>query len=78
LTNNPEHTAWPGKPVLVLAAQHPHLIGDKVSAAVLAATTSGLDRSARHHPPITRLVGILNLGSGGSGAQGGEAQAAQD
>lgn len=50
-----------GMACLALAAQHPQLIGDKVTAAVLAATTSGgLDRSARHHPPITRLVGVTH------------------
>ncbi|WP_329020709.1 alpha/beta fold hydrolase [Streptomyces sp. NBC_01601] len=50
-----------GMAVQALAAQHPYLIGEKVTAAVLAATTSGgLDRSARHHPPMTRLVGIAH------------------
>ncbi|MER5363066.1 hypothetical protein [Streptomyces sp. NPDC002785] len=42
-----------------LAAQHPHLIGDKATAALLAATTSGgLDLAAPHHPPLKHLIGL--------------------
>jgi pimeloyl-ACP methyl ester carboxylesterase len=48
-----------GMAILALAAHHPHLIGDKVTAALLAATTGGgLDLAASHHPPLTRLIGI--------------------
>jgi pimeloyl-ACP methyl ester carboxylesterase len=48
-----------GMAVLALAAQHPHLIGDKVTAALLAATTSGgLDLAAPQHPPLKRLIGL--------------------
>ncbi|MEY9840676.1 alpha/beta fold hydrolase [Streptacidiphilus sp. EB103A] len=49
-----------GMAVLALAAQHPHLIGGKVTAALLAAATTsgGLDLAAPRHPPLRRLVGI--------------------
>ncbi|WP_332756936.1 alpha/beta fold hydrolase [Streptomyces sp. MT206] len=48
-----------GMACLALAAQHPHLIGDKVTAALLAATTSGgLDLWGLQHPPLKRLIGL--------------------
>ncbi|MBQ0888647.1 alpha/beta hydrolase [Streptomyces sp. RM72] len=48
-----------GMTVLALAAQHPHLIGDKVTAALLAATTAGgLDLATAPHPPLKRLIGM--------------------
>ncbi|MDX3694848.1 alpha/beta hydrolase [Streptomyces europaeiscabiei] len=48
-----------GMSALGLAAQHPHLIGEKVAAVVLAATTSGgLDTSAPGHPFPRRLRGL--------------------
>ncbi|WP_060880454.1 alpha/beta fold hydrolase [Streptomyces scabiei] len=48
-----------GMAVLALAAQHPHLIGDKVTAVLLAATTGGgLDLWGPQHPPLKRLVGL--------------------
>ncbi|MFG2211031.1 alpha/beta fold hydrolase [Streptomyces sp. NPDC048638] len=48
-----------GMSVLALAAQHPHLVGDKVTAALLAATTAGgLDLATAVHPPLKRLIGL--------------------
>ncbi|WP_327359619.1 alpha/beta fold hydrolase [Streptomyces sp. NBC_01304] len=48
-----------GMAALSFAAQFPHLIGDKVTSALLVATTGGdLDLTAAHHPPLTRLVGL--------------------
>ncbi|MFI8932586.1 alpha/beta fold hydrolase [Streptomyces sp. NPDC053474] len=49
-----------GMAALALAADHPHLIGSKITAAVLVATSSGgLDLAAAHHPPLTRALGLL-------------------
>ncbi|MFE6272199.1 alpha/beta fold hydrolase [Streptomyces goshikiensis] len=48
-----------GMAVLALAAQHPHLIGDKVRSVLVASTTSGgLDLAEPPHPPLTRLIGL--------------------
>ncbi|MFI6528178.1 alpha/beta fold hydrolase [Streptomyces uncialis] len=48
-----------GMAVLALAAQHPHLVGDKVTAALLAATTSGgLDLATAPNPPLKRVIGM--------------------
>ncbi|TLQ39390.1 alpha/beta fold hydrolase [Streptomyces marianii] len=48
-----------GMACLAFAAQHPHLIGDKVTAALLAATTSGgLDLWGPQYPPLKRLIGL--------------------
>ncbi|MFD7553598.1 alpha/beta fold hydrolase [Streptomyces sp. NPDC059835] len=48
-----------GMAVLALAAQHPHLIGDKVRSVLVASTTSGgLDLAEPRHPPLTRLIGL--------------------
>ncbi|MFH8797259.1 alpha/beta fold hydrolase [Streptomyces sp. NPDC017941] len=49
-----------GAAVLALAASRPGLIGDKVKAALLVASSGGgLDLAAAAHPPRTRLVGLM-------------------
>ncbi|WP_030685556.1 alpha/beta fold hydrolase [Streptomyces sp. NRRL B-1347] len=49
-----------GAAVLALAEARPHLIGDKVTGALLVATSSGgLDLAGAGHPLRSRLVGLL-------------------
>lgn len=48
-----------GMTCLALAAHHPHLIGERITAVVLAAATSGgLDMAAPGNPMSRRVVGM--------------------